>query len=758
VRPNFLSLSLARPRRILSAAIAIIGPLFAGVLCGDDAVADGPGAETNRGNQQVTFDTDIQPLLTRFGCNSGPCHGKSKGQNGFALSLLGFDSDFDYASIVLDARGRRLQFSSPENSLLLRKATGQDFHVGGSRFELTSNHYQLILDWIAQGAPRTPDDAARLVRVRLEPSQQSLAPGQSVQIKVMADYSDGTSRDVTEATAFESNDVNIARVSSQGAATAGKYPGETALMARYMNHIAVCSVTIPLQSSLEDSAFVGGQAANPIDDLVLEKLRLLGIPPSEPAPPWTVLRRTYLRIIGRLPTAEESQRFLDDPRPLADKRQELVDELLQRPEYADFWANKWADLLRPNPYRVGMKAVYNLDSWLRTAFRENVPYDQFVRELVTAQGSTWKSGATVIYRDRPQTVEIASAVSQLFLGIRLECAKCHHHPFEVWSQDDFYGFAAFFSRVGRKGTGLSPPISGGEEMIFNASSGSLRHERTGEVVNPKILAGETIELGAEEDPREILAAWMTSSTNAYFPRVMANRVWGELMSVGLVDPVDDLRATNPASNEALLDFLSEDFRRHAYDIKHLIRRIALSDTFARSSLPNEWNSMDNRNYSRYYRQRIRAEVLLDAVNDALEREEKFAAMPPGSRAMQLWTHRSPSVFLDTFGRPDENLDPPYERSHELTTPQILHLMNSASLEEKIRGDDGLVSRLVTSDWPSGQIIEWLYLTFYSRRPAEAELAKGLSIFPAEDERPSRRVAIEDLAWALINAPEFYFVD
>jgi hypothetical protein len=706
---------------------------------------------------EITFDSDIQPLLTRFGCNSGPCHGKSKGQNGFALSLLGFDSDFDYRSIVLDSRGRRMQFSAPENSLLLRKATGQETHVGGQRFEPGSPHYQLIRDWIAQGAPRTPDSAPRLVRVRLEPQRQSLSPREKIQLTVVAEYSDGSHRDVTEATAFESNDKNIAEISEEGLVTAGKYPGETALMARYMNHISVCAITIPMQASIDASAFVEPSGENPIDGLVLAKLKLLGIPPSGPATPSTILRRTTLRVIGRLPTADEARDFLEDPRPVQEKRQELVDQLLERPEYADFWANKWADLLRPNPYRVGMKAVFNLDSWLREAFRQNLPYDQFVDQLITAQGSTWTNGATVIYRDRPQTVEIASSVSQLFLGIRLECAKCHHHPFEVWSQDDFYGFAAFFSRVGRKGTGLSPPISGGEEMIFNSPSGSLRHERTGEVVDPKILGGETIQPGPHEDPRQILSAWMTSSTNRHFPRVMANRVWAELMSVGLVEPVDDLRATNPASNDALLDYLAEDFRRHAYDVKQLIRRIVLSDTFARSSLPNDWNASDNRNFSRYYRQRIRAEVLLDSINEALQTHESFAAMPPDSKAMQLWTHRTPSIFLDTFGRPDANLDPPYERSHELTTPQLLHLMNSMAIEQKLSNEQGMVAHLTVGEPDPAAIVDQLYLTLYSRYPSSAEMASALAVFP-EDAQAPKQAAVEDLAWALINAPEFYFVD
>ncbi|MBX3422303.1 MAG: DUF1553 domain-containing protein [Pirellulaceae bacterium] len=743
--------------------------LLAGQLRAQDADAvgsglpfgDGSGHEAGEAGVErlrpveLTFDNDIQPLLTRFGCNAGACHGKSRGQNGFALSLLGFDSDFDYSAIVLQARGRRVQFTSPENSLLLRKATGQEPHEGGVRFDVDSPHYEMFHSWIAQGAPRTPETAPRLIRVRVEPPECSLSAGQSQSLTVWAEYSDGSQREVTDATAFDSNDRNIVDVSATGMLQAGDLPGETAVMARYMNHIAVCGITIPLPNPAPPEVYASLPSNGEIDRLVHEKLRLLGILPSDPALPSTLVRRTYLRLIGRLPTADEARQYLADPHP--DRQSNLVDALLQRPEYADFWANKWADLLRPNPYRVGMKAVLNMDAWLRRAFRENWPYDQFVTELVTAQGSTWHNGATVLYRDRPQTVEVASSISQLFLGIRLECAKCHHHPFEVWSQDDFYGFAAFFARVGRKGTGLSPPISGSEEMIFSAASGKLVHERTGEVVKPKTLTGDPLELGPDDDPRQLLAAWMTSASNRHFPSVMVNRVWAELMGVGLVDPVDDLRATNPASNQPLLDYLANEFRGQGFDIKQLIRLIATSATFARSSHPSTNNVADTRNFSRYYRQRMRAESLLDAVNDVLGTEEKLAALPPGSRAMQLWTHRTPSLFLDTFGRPDENLDPPYERSYELTTPQILHLMNSKAVHEKISHDEGRLAALAAGLLASQEVVEELYLCFYSRPPNETELSVAMKLFPAETST-SRRQAVEDLAWALLNGPEFYFID
>ncbi|MDZ4684462.1 MAG: DUF1549 and DUF1553 domain-containing protein, partial [Planctomycetaceae bacterium] len=568
-----------------------------------------------------------------------------------------------------------------------------------------------------------------------------------------AEYSDGGRRDVTAGSAFQSNDRTLAAINADGVVQAGPVPGEAAVMVRYMSHIAVCLVTIPLPGEVPAETYAQLPRQNEIDELVWRKLQLLGMLPSPAASETTWHRRAYLRAIGRLPTPEETRAFLADESP--GKRQRVIDQLLERPEYADFWANKWADLLRPNPYRAGIKATWNLDSWLRDAFRRNLPYDQFATELLTAQGSTWHNGATVVFRDRPDPVELGSSVSQLFLGTRLECAKCHHHPFEVWSQDDFYGFASFFARVKHKGPGISPPISGGEEMIYTSSRGRVKHVRTGEDMSPKLLAGEVLTLGPEDDPRDRLAAWMTSPDNPYFAKAMANRVWAELMGQGIVDPVDDLRATNPPSNGPLLDFLAEDFRQHGYDIKHLIRRIMSSRVFALSSTPTERNLSDLRNFSRYYRQRLRAEVLLDAVNDVLATEEDFAAMPPGSRAMQLWTHRASSVFLETFARPDPNQDPPCERSNDLTTPQVLHLMNSPALNRKLTEDGSRPAKLAAGDTSHEEIVDSVYLLVYCRPPTADERKTALEILPAEG---AKRAAIEDLFWALLNTPEFVFVD
>ena len=727
--------------RFLQCVRALVAAMSIGALTGD-LVAE---------EVAVTFEHDIQPLLTRFGCNSGACHGKSRGQNGFALSLLGFDSDFDYASITREGRGRRISSSAPASSLLLEKATGRLPHGGGARFAVGSKQFRLLVRWLEGGYPRTPADAPKLVRVVVEPPTKSLVAGQSTDLQVFAEYSDGSRRDVTESAAYQSNDRTIASVTDDGLVKAGPVPGETAVLARYMNNIAVCHIALPIPGNVSDDTYANLPTNNEIDQLVWKKLKVLGMLPSGVAGDSKFIRRAYLRVIGRLPKPAEVRAFLADSS--SDKRSRLVDKLLQRPEYGDFWANKWADLLRPNPYRVGIKAVWTLDAYLRKSFRKNVPYDQFARELVTAKGSTWKNGATVIHRDRPLTVEIGSSVSQLFLGVRLECAKCHHHPFEVWSQDDFFGFAAFFARVGHNG-GLSPPISGGEELIYTKPAGSLRHGRTGANVLPQVLLGNPLTIGPDKDPREVLADWMTSPENPFFAKVMANRVWAEIMGRGLVEPVDDIRATNPSTNEELLEFLAEDFRSYDYDVKHLIATIMKSHVFELSSTPVSRNVGDQRNFARAYRHRMRAEVLLDAVNDILETEETFAAMPPGSRATQLWTYRSSSLFLDTFGRPDPNQDPPCERSSDSTTPQILHLMNSPALNKKLANDSGRVARLAASDMANAEIIDEAYLLMFSRRPTAEESKKAAASLPSKD----RRLSVEDLFWALLNTPEFSFID
>lgn len=698
----------------------------------------------------------MQPILTRYGCNAGACHGKARGQNGFQLSLFGFDPAFDLDEIVHDARGRRVFPAAPEQSLLLLKPTGRVPHGGGRRLDPAGEPYRVLRDWVAAGMPRSGPDEPTVASVRLEPSELVMAPGEAREVRVFADYSDGAQEDVTGLAVFLSNETAIAAIDADGHVTAGAIPGEAAVTARFRGKFAVANVTIPLPGEVPAELYAGLPRRNFIDELVWAKLRTLGVTPSGPVDDATYLRRAHLDVIGRLPTPDEARAFLADTS--ADKRERLVDALLRRPEYADHWANKWTDLLRPNPYRVGIKAVLNFDEWIRQAFREDMPYDEFVREVVTAKGSTWQSGAATVFRDRREPEEIATSVSQLFLGIRLECAKCHHHPSEAWSQEDFYRFAAYFSRVGRKGPGVSPPISGGEEVVFAAKKGEpVRHPLTGEALEPKPLFGVAGgSSDASQDPREALAAWMTSAENDYFAQVIVNRVWADLMGRGIVEPVDDLRVTNPPTNGSLLDALADDFRAHGYDLKHLIRTIMSSSVYGLSSLPGERNVADTRNFSRHYRQRLRAEALLDAIGDVTGVSEEFEAAPPGTRANAIWTHRIDSLFLDSFGRPDPNQDPPCERVADTSVVQALHLMNAPGLHEKVTSDRGRAARLAASDLTPAAIAEELYLSTYSRLPNEEEVAAVGEILTGATDAKARREAIEDLLWALVNTPEFVF--
>ncbi len=699
--------------------------------------------------QPVSFELDIQPILSSTGCNTGACHGKQRGQNGFQLSLLGFDSDFDFDAITQQSRGRRLFPASPDQSLLLQKAIAELPHGGGQRFTKDSEPYQLLHRWIQQGSPRATAGEPVLTTVELAQSDFSLGPSESQPLTVIAKYSDGTTRDVTSLTTYLSNEAAVVAVDNAGRLTAGQLPGETAIMARYMNNICVANVVIPQTRQIPEEYFSKLPRKNFIDELVYAKLQRIATEPSTPVDDATFMRRVYTDLIGRLPTVHEAHEFLDTQSE--NKREYLVDRLLERPEYVDYWANQWADLLRPNPYRVGIKAVLNYDDWIRQQFRDNVPYDEFATKLITAKGSTWHNGAATLFRDRREPDEIATLVSQLFLGIRLDCAKCHHHPFEKWSQRDFYQFASFFAKVDRKGTGLSPPISGGEEIIFASRKGAVKHPVTGESLEPHALYGDSPKTTELADPRDALAKWMTSTGSEYFAKVHANRIWAALMGRGLVDPVDDLRSTNPPSNPQLLDALAEHFRQSGYDQKALLKTIVLSQTYSLSSIPTETNVADRINYSRHYRHRLRAEVMLDALADITETSSSLDGMWPEARANQVWTHRVNSIFLDTFGRPDENQDPPCERTTDATVTQALHLMNAPDIERRIKSDAGRAARLAKSDMSAHQIVNELYLATFSRYPNDDELryASGL----IESAGDQRRGAIEDLMWAMFNAPE-----
>ena len=700
----------------------------------------------------IDFDNDVQPILTRYGCNQGACHGKARGQGGFQLSLLGFDSSIDHDAITKEARGRRVFPAAPERSLLLMKPSGQMPHGGGIRFSADSAEYTLMLRWIRQGTARRADKAPILTSVTVTPNFLRLEHEQRHRLKTIAHYNDGSTRNVTSLTGFQSNESPIAAVDEHGQVTAGKITGSTAIMARFMGHIATCSIIIPRPEAVRSDEYAQLPVNNFIDELVWQRLKQLNITPSGPCEDHVFLRRATTDLCGRIPTQEEVRQFLEDKS--ADKRAQLVERLVQEPDFADHWANKWMDLLRPNPYRVGIKTVMSYDRWIRERFHQRMPWDQFVRELLSAKGGTYRNGAVTLFRDRRTPDEVTTLVSQLFVGVRLECCKCHHHPFEKWGQDDFYSFAAYFGKVGRKGTGLSPPISGSEEFIFVGKNGSVSHPVTGKTMVPKPLWGEST-VGADTiDPREALAGWITSPDNHLFAQVMANRVWADLMGRGLVEPVDDFRATNPATNQPLLEALGRHFRDTGFSLANLMKTITASHVYQLSSLPNERNIADTRNYSRHYRHRLRAEVLLDAFVDISGVSQVFDAMPPGTKAKQIWTHRTTSLFLDTFGRPDPNKDPPCERTQDSAVVQTLHLMNSERMFSDIQNDSGNAAKLAASDHGTSELANRLYRMIYGRNPTSQETELVTDVL--NDEKVDRRTSVEDLMWAMINTPEFVF--
>ena len=519
-------------------------------------------------------------------------------------------------------------------------------------------------------------------------------------------------------------------------------PANQRLIVRYLEHVATSHITVPLNRDGNVSAELANWNRDHfIDRLAAQKWERLHLLPSPPADDATFLRRVSLDLIGKLPTPAEAKAYLADASP--EKRTRLIDTLLSRPEYADFWALRWADLLRINREELGPKSAYDYHQWLRQSLQQNQPYDQFLRAILTAQGSSERNGAINFYKAFANPNDLSVAVGQVFLGLRLECAKCHHHPYEKWGQDDFYGLAAFFSRVQKK------PTSG---AIYIADKGEVKHPRTKAVVLPRVLLGEPINSPLDAEPRQPLADWLSSPENKRVSRALVNRIWGQLMGRGLVEPLDDMRETNPSINEPLLNALAEDFVAHRFDVRNLVRTIVTSHVYALSSESNASNARDLQNYSRAYRKRLSAEVLLDAVCDATGDAETFAGMPPGTRAIQLWDQRLPSAFLDTFGRPQRKSLCQCERLSETTLGQVLHLLNSPHVNDKITSPSGRAAQRAASPHSADDIITELYLATLARPPREDERAAALTAFNTTN--ANRRNATEDILWALLNSAEF----
>lgn len=701
----------------------------------------------------LSYTRDILPILTKAGCNLGSCHAKSSGQAGFKLSIFAFDPKGDYMEFVNDSRGRRVFPALPEDSLILQKATVRVQHEGGQRFEPDSAWAKTIADWIRQGMPYETPNQPALMEIAVTPSEKTYRKHEEVSLKVTAKYHDGSTRDVTALADYISSVKSVASVDENGKITTSNESGETVIVARYMGQVAISRVDVPADKLLPAQSYAKLPVRNEIDRLVYARLQKTGFLPSDVCSDSEFLRRAALDTIGMLPTVEEARAFLADKNP--SKYEQWIDQLLERPEWADHWAVKWGDLIRPNPSRVGVKPVYLMDQWIRRSFRENKPWDRFVTELLTAEGNTHHDGPVAIWRDKREPVDAATFVAQIFLGVRLDCAKCHHHPTEKWDQTDYYQMAAFFTRMKHKGQGISAPISGEpEQWWFAPGAAGLEHPVTKAMLRPRPPADKEITIPDTEDPRTALAAWMTNPKNPYFAHAIVNRVWSSFMGRGIVDPVDDFRASNPPSNPALLDWLAADFVKHGYDLKHLMRTIMRSHIYRLSSLPNETNVTDVKNHSRSYRRRLPAEALLDAVCSVTEGRETFSGMPPDARAKQTWNYKLDSQFLDAFGRPNSSSECPCERDAKPSVVQALHLMNSSRLQDMLTSRQGRAARLANSNATPAQIVEELYLACYSRLPDAEEMKIACKAIDVGVQ--NRQAGIEDVLWSLLNSAEFVF--
>jgi len=721
----------------------VVGPAAAGAA---DAVG------------RVAFATDVVPILTKLGCNSGGCHGKSTGQNGFKLSLLGFVPSYDHESMVKEARGRRVFAGDPDSSLLLQKAIGRVPHGGGRRLGTDSPDYQVLADWIRQGAAPPRSDDPILVKLTMTPSRRVLAVNTTEQLKLEALFSNGVRRDVTRQALYLSNEPEIGAVDAAGHVTIGEQGGLFAVLARFGGQMAVFQGTVPFGESTEPEKLP--EDASPVDRLLADGWARLGVQPSVEVDDSTLIRRLCLDICGTLPTVEEVRAFQADQRP--GRRERLINRLLDRPEYAAFFAMKWADILRnrgkgysTSKQRPGTALFAG---WIRDSLATNKPYDQFVAEILTATGSQRENPPTVWYRQVRTSVDYVESVAQAFLGVRIQCAQCHHHPFERWSQADYYGLAAVFSRVGRRG-GFADAEVPTNERIYVRSQGEVRHPRTGRVVAPRPLGGPDLSLSPFDDPRQRFARWLSRPDNPFFARTMVNRMWGHFLGRGLVHPIDDARSSNPPSNPELLNWLTSDFVASGYDLRQLIIRIAGSRAYRLSSQPNKSNRLDTQSYARFYPRRLKAEVLLDAFSQVLDVPTVFPGdrggkFPAGTRAIELPDENVSVHFLDVFGRPDRRSACECERTDDPALAQALELVSSKEIQRKLSEKTGYALRLGANKKSHSENIAELFVRVFSRRPLEKEAAAALEYLESESDR---KAAYQSLLWALLATNEFLFI-
>ncbi|MGI8603020.1 MAG: DUF1549 domain-containing protein [Verrucomicrobiales bacterium] len=699
-------------------------------------------------DRPLSFRLDVMPVFERSGCNTGSCHGAARGQDGFRMSLFGFDPQSDYHRITREMGSRRINLAIPEESLLVEKTTGVVPHTGGKRFEKESALGKTLIEWLQAGAPN--DDLSKVAKctaLELFPNQLVLeGEGTTQQLTVLAKYSDGTDRDVTSLATFLTSNATSAAITPEGLVTAHSR-GEAFVMARFQS-FTVGSQVIVIPKDLQ---YTRPQLAevNYVDKLVNEKLHKLRIIPSGDCADEVFLRRAYADVVGVLPTPEEFQRFTSNT--AADKRQQLVDELLNRKEFTELWVMKFAELLQirtNNQNQVSYKSTLLYFNWLQERIAQNVPFNKIVQELLSASGGTFQNPATNYYQIERDTLKLTENLAQVFMGMRIQCAQCHNHPFDRWTMDDYYSFGAFFAQIGRKAT--EDPR---ELVVFNSGGGEMAHKVDGRAMKPKFLGGAQPELKGGQDRRTALAEWLASPENPFFAKNLANIIWAHFFGVGIVNPVDDIRISNPPSNVELLDELGKKFTAYNYDFKRLVRDICLSKTYQQTTQVNDTNKLDERNFSHSLIRRLRAEVMLDAISAVTNTKNKFQGLPIGARAVQIADGNVSSYFLRTFGRAERASVCSCEVKMDPNLGQALHLLNGDTTHSKI-GEGKVIETQLKAGGTPEQVIDDLYIRCFSRKPTDQE---RVQLMAAVNETPDQKQqALEDVFWALMNSKEFMF--
>lgn len=699
--------------------------------------------EKSQTDRPVSFKLDVIPVMTKAGCNTGSCHGAARGKDGFMLSLFGYDPNGDHFRMTREQPGRRVNLAVPEESLLVTKAVGEVPHTGGKRYSADSKLNQTVIEWIANGTPEDAADIAKCTSIEMYPKQAVLdGPGETQHLLVIAHYSDGTTRDVTALAAFTTSNETSIGVDESGVVTAAER-GEAFVMARFDIHtIGGQFLALPKGLQYEERPF---EPVNYIDELVAAKLKKLRMHPSELCTDAEFIRRVYIDLIGLTPTEEETQAFVQSSEP--DKRSQVIEELLQRKEFTEVWVSKWAEwLMMRSSNQVSQKSIILYYQWLVDQIANNVPMDKMVKDILSASGGTFTTPQTNFYElDRDQ-LKVAENVAQIFMGMRIQCAQCHNHPFDRWTQDDYYNFAAFFSQVGRKrGEDYR------EQIVFNRGGGEVRHPVTGQNATPVFLGGNQPDVRGK-DRREVVAEWLASPENPYFASNFANRIWHHFFGIGIVEEIDDVRISNPPSNPELLSALADKLTSSNYDMRQLIRDICNSNTYQRTTRRNESNMTDESNFAHQSIRRIKAESALDIISHVTNTKDNFSKLPVGARAVQIADGATSTYFLTTFGRATRETACSCEVRMEPTLSQALHLMNGDTVNNKIR-QGGLIQSWLKEELTPQQIVERLYLRTLSRLPTEQELE---SLSPLYAEGTNVEQGLEDVFWALLNSREFLF--